>query len=115
LTSSPSSLIPAALTDISGDDYGLTSSPTLAPLSPLTNISDDEDINATYTYAQHSIQDVDLFIINTNFNPYLEENRMFPCGRSKEDRLQFTKEDRENVKKHLVTPLTLVELESLVC
>jgi hypothetical protein len=56
----------------------------------------------------------DIFIINTNFNPYLEENRTFPCGRSNEERLDFTQKSRECVKKHVITPSTLEELASLV-
>jgi hypothetical protein len=71
-------------------------------LSPLTPISDDED---------YAFQEV---VINTNFNPYLEENHKFPCGRSEEERLHFTKESRESVEEHALTPSTLEELTSLV-
>jgi len=83
------------------------------PLSPLTDISDDEEFEAFKT-DNLPINQEDIFIINTNFNPYLEENRAFPCGRSDEERLDFTKSNREHVEKHAVTPSTLEELASLV-
>lgn len=79
-------------------------------LSPLTEISDDED----YAFPPDDIPDLQEVVINTNFNPYLEENRKFPCGRSEEERLDFTKMSRESVEEHTLTPSTLEELTSLV-
>jgi hypothetical protein len=94
------------LTDTSGGD----------PLSPLTDIPDDEELDAfaNDTDSNHPNNQEDIFIINTNFNPYLKENRAFPCGRSDEEREDFTKWSREHVEKHAVTPSTLEELVSLV-
>jgi hypothetical protein len=84
-------------------------------LSPLTDIPDDEGFEAFANDADdHPNNQDDIFIINTNFNPYLEENRAFPCGRSDEEREDFTKQNRELVEKHAVTPSTLEELASLV-
>jgi hypothetical protein len=82
------------------------------PLSPLTDLPDDEGFEA-FTNDAYNNQE-DIFVINTNFNPYLEENRAFPCGRSDEEREDFTKRNREHVEKHAVTPSTLEELASLV-
>jgi hypothetical protein len=79
-------------------------------LSPLTEISDDDD-DALPT---DDIPDLQEVVINTNFNLYLEENRKFPCGRSEEERLVFTKMSRESVEEHTLTPSTLEELTSLV-
>ena len=85
------------------------------PLSPLTDIPDDEGLEAfTNNADNHPNNQEDIFIINTNFNPYLEENRKFPCGRSDEEREDFTKLNREHVEKHAVTPSNLEELASLV-
>ena len=79
-------------------------------LSPLTEISDDDyDVFNTDNFCY--LQEV---VINTNFNPYLEENRKFPCGRSEEERADFTKKSRECVGEHVLTPSTLEELTSLV-
>ena len=75
-------------------------------LSPLTEISDDDD-----DPFDTGLQEV---VIDTNFNPYLEENRKFPCGRSEEERADFTKSCRECVIEHVHTPTTLQELTSLV-
>ena len=84
-------------------------------LSPLTDIPDDEGFEAFTDNADNNPnKQEDIFIINTNFNPYLEENRAFPCGRSDEEREDFTKCSREHVEKHAVTPSTLEELASLV-
>lgn len=93
------------LTDMSGSDQ----------LSPLTDILDDEGFEAfTNDTDNNPNNQEDIFIINTNFNPYLKENRAFPCGRSDEEREDFTKWSREHVEKHAVTPSTLEELVSLV-
>jgi hypothetical protein len=78
-------------------------------LSPLTEISDGDD--AFHTDNVHYLQEV---VINTNFDPYLEENRKFPCGRSEEERAEFTKKGRQCVREHVVTPSTVEELTSLV-
>jgi hypothetical protein len=88
-----------------------SSSPLLTPSSPLTNIPN----GATPTIVRPEDAGDDIFIINTNFNSYLKENHIFPCGRTKEERLVFTKEDRERVEKHMITPSSLDELSSLVC
>lgn len=93
------------LTDMSGSDQ----------LSPLTDILDDEGFEAfTNDTDNNPNNQEDIFIINTNFNPNLDENRAFPCGRSDEEREDFTKCNREYVEKHAVTPSTLEELASLV-
>lgn len=79
-------------------------------LSPLTEISDDEDaafLSSGFSYPQE-------VVVNTNFNPYLDENHKFPCGRSEEERLDFTNKCRESVEEHAVTPSTLEEFISLV-
>jgi hypothetical protein len=86
------------------------------PPSPLTDIPDDKGFEAFLNDKDnHSNNQKDLFIINTNFNPYLEENHAFPCGRSDEEREDFTKQNREHVEKNAVTPSTLEDLASLVC
>jgi hypothetical protein len=79
-------------------------------LSPLTEISDDED-EAFNIRNFHNNQEV---VINTNFNRYLEENCKFPCGRGEEERLDFTKKSRECVEEHALSPSTLEEFASLV-
>lgn len=79
-------------------------------LSPLTEISDDDDDEAFYTIYSPYPQ----VVINTNFDPYHEENRKFPCGKSDEERLDFTKRSRDDVEEHALTPSTLKELASLV-
>jgi hypothetical protein len=82
------------------------------PLSPLTNLPDDEGFEAFANDTDNNQEDI--FIINTNFNPYLEENCVFLCGRSDEEREDFTKWNRKHVEKHAVTPSKLEELASLV-
>jgi hypothetical protein len=80
--------------------------------SPLTDLSDSDDDEETFDTKDFPYNQE--FVINTRFNPYLEENRNFPCGRSEEERLDFTKKSRERVEEHASTPSTLEELSSLV-
>ena len=89
----------------------VVSNHTTDNLSPLTAISDDDDDEAFYIIYTPYPQ----VVINTNFDPYLEGNRIFPCGKSDEERLDFTKRSREDVEDHAVTPSTLKELASMVC
>jgi hypothetical protein len=86
----------------------------------LTDIPDDEEEeedNGPFCIDDlHNIQEYeDTFVINTNFDPNLEENRKIPFGISGEERLQFTNSYRECVKKHTYTPSTLEELDCMVC
>ena len=74
----------------------------LSPLTPLSGENDDD-----FPFNQE-------VVIDTNLDPYLEENRKFPCGRSEEERLDFTKMIRECVEEHARTPSTFEELTSLV-
>lgn len=89
-------------------------SPTADNLSPLTAISDDDDDDDDEAFCI-IYSPYPQVVINTNFDPYLEENRIFPCGKSDEERLDFTKRCREDVEDHAVTPSTLKELASMVC
>jgi len=76
-------------------------------LSPLTELSDDDD----EVFNMGGNQEI---VINTNFNRYLEENCKFPCGRGEEERLDFTTKSRERVEEHALTPSTIEEFASMV-